>query len=297
MKEIINVPIQGFCKGVIHAIDKAKQVARDPNYPRPIYVLGSLVHNRFVNEDLEAQGLIILEAKDKTRLELLDEIEKGTVIFTAHGVSPAVRQKAKEKRLEIIDASCPFVLSTHRLISQNLEKGASVFYCGKKGHPEAEGATQGQTSVYLLETINDIPKGIEGDIFVTNQTTMSILDLDALFKAIEKQYPNARFCDEICGATRVRQKAVQNLEDQSIDLLIVIGDPHSNNTRKLAQIGQKAGIPHVYRIESAQSLKTHDPLLQQAKRIAITSGASTPDYLKDQVIARLQTLELLNSNQ
>ena len=109
MKEIIVVPIQGFCKGVVHAIDKAKNVAKDPHYPRPIYVLGSLVHNRFVNESLEDQGLIILEAKNKTRLELLDEIDQGTVIFTAHGVSPAVRQKAQEKHLEVVDASCPFV--------------------------------------------------------------------------------------------------------------------------------------------------------------------------------------------
>lgn len=291
MKEIIVVPIQGFCKGVVHAIDKAKNVAKDPRHPRPVYVLGSLVHNRFVNESLEDKGLIILEAKDKTRLELLDEIDHGTVIFTAHGVSPAVRQKAQEKRLDIVDASCPFVLSTHRLISQNLEKGATIFYCGKKGHPEAEGATQGRSSVYLLESVADIPENIEGDIFVTNQTTMSILDLQTLFQAIQKRYPQARFCDEICGATRVRQLAVQKLADQNIDLLIVIGDPHSNNTRKLAQIGQKAGIPNVYRIESAESLKMHDPILHQAKRIAITSGASTPTYLKDQVIEKLQTIE------
>lgn len=296
MKEIIQVPIQGFCKGVIHAIDKAKHVANDPNCPRPIYVLGSLVHNRFVNDSLEAEGLIILEAQDKTRLELLDEIEEGTVIFTAHGVSQAVRDKAKAKQLHIVDASCPFVLSTHRLISQNIEKGATVFYCGKKGHPEAEGATQGRQPLYLLETIQDIPKGIEGDIFVTNQTTMSILDLQRLFNAIRQQYPQARFCDEICGATRVRQRAVQNLERQDVDLLIVIGDPHSNNTRKLAQIGRKAGIPHVYRIENAEALKIHDPILRQAKRIAITSGASTPSYLKDQVVARLQTLDDLHTN-
>ncbi|MDE5758930.1 MAG: 4-hydroxy-3-methylbut-2-enyl diphosphate reductase [Allobaculum sp.] len=291
MKEIIVVPIQGFCKGVVHAIDKAKNVAKDPHYPRPIYVLGSLVHNRFVNESLEDQGLIILEAKNKTRLELLDEIDQGTVIFTAHGVSPAVRQKAQEKHLEVVDASCPFVLSTHRLISQNLEKGSTIFYCGKKGHPEAEGATQGRSSIYLLESIEDIPEGIEGDIFVTNQTTMSILDLQALFQAIAKRYPQARFCDEICGATRVRQNAVQKLAGQNIDLLIVIGDPHSNNTRKLAQIGEKAGIPNVYRIENAESLKMHDPILHQAKRIAITSGASTPTYLKDQVIERLHIIE------
>lgn len=290
MKEIIDIPVQGFCKGVIKAIEKAEQTINDPSCPKPIYVLGSLVHNRFVNEQLQSEGLIILESSSQTRLELLDKIDTGTVIFTAHGVSQAVRKKAQEKQLHIVDASCPFVLATHKLIDKKLEEKASIFYCGKKNHPEAEGATQGRENVYLIETIQDIPKGVQGKIFVTNQTTMSILDLKALFQAIKKKYPQAQFCDEICGATRVRQKAIQDLANQEIDLLIVVGDPHSNNTQKLVQIGQKSHIPHIYQIESVEDLKEEDDLFQ-AKRIAITSGASTPAYLKDEVIKKIQTLE------
>lgn len=291
MKEIIDVPVQGFCKGVTKAIEKAEKTIHDSSYPRPIYVLGSLVHNRFVNEALQSEGLIILEDHQQTRLELLDEIEKGTVIFTAHGVSEAVHQKALKKGLTIVDASCPFVLATHKLISQKLEENATIFYCGKKNHPEAEGATQGRQNVYLIETVLDIPKGITGKIFVTNQTTMSILDLQALFQAIQENYPQAEFCNEICGATRVRQKAVQDLANQKIDLLIVIGDPYSNNTQKLAQIAQSIHIPHIYKVESAKDLNMEDTLLKQAQKIAITSGASTPAYLKDEVIEKLNSLK------
>ncbi|EJW92259.1 4-hydroxy-3-methylbut-2-enyl diphosphate reductase, partial [gut metagenome] len=149
-----------------------------------------------------------------------------------------------------------------------------IFYIGKKGHPEAEGATFRQENVYLIETIADIPSGIDKPIFVTNQTTMSIVDLQELFDEIKRRYPHAVLCDEICNATRVRQKAVFDLAKQDIDLLIVVGDPASNNTRKLAQIGKNAGILNVIQLEDASQLLPET--LKGIHRVAITSGASTP---------------------
>ncbi len=290
MFEIIDVKVQGFCKGVQRAIDQAK-AASISQTAQPITVLGSLVHNKYVNEELEKQGLQVLEASGKTRLELLDEIDYGTVIFTAHGVSPSVRKKAEDKGLQVIDASCPFVLATQRLIDRKLAEGYTILYCGKKGHPEAEGATQSRHPVYLIEKEDDLPDSAEGPIFVTNQTTMSMLDLNRLFEAIKSRFPQAEFCDEICNATRVRQQAILDLKDQGIDLLVVVGDPASNNTRKLAQIGQSAGIEKVLLIEQADKL---DPsAFDSVNKTAITSGASTPAYLKNAVLDKMR--EISNS--
>lgn len=288
MIEIIEANVQGFCKGVMQAVTLVDQTLQS-NCPQPITILGSLVHNDFVNQSLQEKGVRVLEAKHQTRLELLDQIDSGTVIFTAHGVSDLVRQKALEKGLHIVDASCPFVRFTQNLIAKHLQQQEVIFYIGKKGHPEAEGATFQQKDVYLIEKKEDIPSDIEKPIFVTNQTTMSIVDLQELFDEIKKRYPHAVLCDEICNATRVRQKAVLDLAKQDIDLLIVVGDPASNNTRKLAQIGQTAGIAKVTQLEEAcQLLPTH---LKGIKRVAITSGASTPAFLKEEIIQKIKELD------
>lgn len=290
MKILYDLPVQGFCGGVSRAIAQAEKAAA-ANCEQPVTILGSLVHNRFVNDSLQKRGLQILEAKNKTRLELLDEIESGTVIFTAHGVSDAVRKKAGDKGLQVIDASCPFVLSTQKLIAQKRKEGYSILYCGKKGHPEAEGAVGSQENIWLIETEADLPNGLAGPIFVTNQTTLSVLELQDLFDAILKKYPQAEICNEICSATRVRQKAVLDLKDQGFDLLIVVGDPASNNTAKLAQAGKSAGIPSVILLESADALQKEKERIRKASAIAVTSGASTPSYLKDEVLAMVQTID------
>lgn len=288
MIEIIEASVQGFCKGVTQALTLVDQTLQS-DCPRPITILGSLVHNDFVNQSLKEKGIRVLEAKQKSRLELLDQIDAGTVIFTAHGVSDQVRQKAKDKGLHVVDASCPFVRYTQNLIAKHLQQKEVIFYIGKKGHPEAEGATFQQPDVYLIETIADIPDHINQPIFVTNQTTMSIVDLQQLFDAIQERYPQAVFCDEICNATRVRQKAVLDLANQNIDLLIVVGDPASNNTRKLAQIGKTAKIEQVIQLEDASQL--HPQQLSGVKRLAITSGASTPAFLKEAIIQKIKEID------
>lgn len=280
MPDIIQLTPQGYCGGVKSAIEKVLTYRKE-HPEEQMTVLGNLVHNRHVKAMLEEQGITVLEDPKKNRLALLDQIDSGTVVFTAHGVSDEVRQKAKEKGLKTLDASCPFVLSTQKIVKSKGREGYSVLYIGKKGHPEAEASVAGNEHVYLIETKKDIPKDLSGPIFVTNQTTMSVLDLKDLFDRILKIYPQAEIHDEICSATRLRQQAVLNLKNDLPDLLIVVGDPASNNTRKLEEVARSIGIENVWRIESVRALEGK-PLIKGS--IAITSGASTPASLKDEVV-------------
>lgn len=297
MTEVIEVNPQGYCGGVMQAIRKAVNLRKEKPEAR-ITLLGSLVHNRYIQQALEELGIEVLEAKGKTRLELLDEIDEGIVVFTAHGVSPAVRKKAQEKGLEVMDASCPFVLSTQKIVAEKIRDGNTILYIGKKGHPESEAVYTSSDQVILIERKEDIPDGIEGPVFVTNQTTMSVLELQDLFDEILKRYPDAEIHDEICSATRVRQQALLNLKGQDIAVLVVVGDPTSNNTRKLADTGKKAGIPEILQVETASDpalnslcLRLQESENRKPQRVAVTSGASTPTLLKDQVVAKLQKNE------
>lgn len=292
MKTILEVRPQGSCGGVLQAIRKVRKL-REEKPEAKITILGSLVHNRYVMKALEDMNIHVLEAAGKTRLELLDSIDGGIVVFTAHGVSDQVRQKAKEKGLEVLDASCPFVLSTQKLVRQKAENGTTIFYIGKNGHPESEAIYTAWPQVVLIEKEEDIPDGITTPVFVTNQTTMSVLEIQNLFDAIVRKYPQAEIHDEICNATRIRQQAILDLTGSEIpaenrpDLLIVVGDPSSNNTAKLADTGSKAGIPKILRIESAQELDLSET--EGCQVIAVTSGASTPSILTAQVIEKLKT--------
>ena len=278
MKNIVMVKPQGYCGGVLKAISIAKQT-RIENPEIKITILGNLVHNQYVKKALSYYNIETIENKEKTRCELLDEIDSGIVIFTAHGVSPQVRNKAKEKGLITIDASCPFVLQTQKIVQQYLENGFSIFYVGKNKHPEAESIYTMSDNVYLIEPNSQIPKIKTDKIFVTNQTTMSIFDIQNTFEKIKEIYPCAQFHDEICNATRVRQQAILSLKN--IDALIVVGDPTSNNTMKLAGIGKKAGIKNIIPIQTVQDIHKED--FKDYENIAITSGASTPTYLTNQV--------------
>ena len=220
-----------------------------------------------------------IEDKTKTRYELLDEIKEGIVIFTAHGVSPKVYKKAKDKGLILIDASCPFVLQTQKIVKKYLDEDYTIFYIGKNKHPEAESIYTMSDQVYLIEPHKDIPKINTSKIFVTNQTTMSIYELKDTFEKIKSLYPFAIFHDEICNATRVRQQAILNLKN--VDCLIVVGDPTSNNSQKLVDIGKKAGIQDIFSIQTVEDIDKKD--FEKYSTIAITSGASTPTYLTNQV--------------
>ena len=277
-QNIITVKPQGYCGGVLKAIENAKNTRiQYPN--KKITILGNLVHNQYVKKALQYYSIDTIEDKTKTRYELLDEIKEGIVIFTAHGVSPKVYKKAKDKGLILIDASCPFVLQTQKIVKKYLDEDYTIFYIGKNKHPEAESIYTMSDHVYLIEPHKDIPKINTSKIFVTNQTTMSIYELKDTFEKIKSLYPFAIFHDEICNATRVRQQAILNLKN--VDCLIVVGDPTSNNSQKLVDIGKKAGIQDIFSIQTVEDIDKKD--FEKYSTIAITSGASTPTYLTNQV--------------
>ncbi|WP_102266729.1 4-hydroxy-3-methylbut-2-enyl diphosphate reductase [Massilicoli timonensis] len=285
--ELIKVTPRGYCKGVVRAISMAKQARLD--YPNEnIYVLGMLVHNHHVVEALKRIGIIPLDEPHKTRAQLLERIDHGVVIFTAHGVSPQVINTAKAKGLICLDATCPDVLKTQAAVIEHLEKGYEVLYIGKLGHPEAEAICSLSPAVHLIENEADLKAlSIEKPLFVTNQTTMSVFDIESLFQTIKAYFPTALFCEEICNATRIRQEAIARLKD--IDVLYVVGDRFSNNSNRLAQIAKEHGIPHVYLIDDVFAI--HSAQLKEAKRVAVTSGASTPTYVTNQVIDYLEHYE------
>ena len=281
--EIVKVVPRGYCQGVVRAIQIARKTAE--TYPdQKISMLGMIVHNRYVVEACEKLGIRCLESPGLTRLELLDQIDEGIVIFTAHGVSDAVFEKARAKGLTIVDATCPDVEKTHRLIREHTSSG-DVLYIGKQNHPEAEGALGISPRVHLITGMQDLEElGPLENVMITNQTTLSMLDTADLIKACLERYPDAAANPEICTATTMRQKAVMALTDT--DLLVVVGDPHSNNSNQLREIGKKAGIPAALLIETADDLR--EDLIRGKHRIAVTSGSSTPTPLTDAVIATLE---------
>ncbi|NBK98182.1 MAG: 4-hydroxy-3-methylbut-2-enyl diphosphate reductase [Erysipelotrichia bacterium] len=282
--EIIKVVPRGYCKGVVRAINIAKETAL--KYPdQNIYILGMLVHNKYVIEALKAYNIITIDDKDKSREELLDTIDEGIVIFTAHGIHPKVKQKAIEKGLHCIDASCLDVLKTQEIVDEHLKANYEVLYIGKHKHPESSAVCDHNKHVHLIENEQDIQVlPTYKKVFVTNQTTMSYYDVEHLFTLIQKKYPNVKISDEICNATRSRQEAVANLKD--VDALIVVGDKASNNANRLAQIAKEKGIGHVYLIDDVNDLDIQEIL--NFKKVGISAGASTPTYLINQVIYCLE---------
>ena len=283
-----RVTPSGYCLGVINALKKVQETRE--KYPdQPIHVLGMIVHNRFVVEAFEKMGVVALFARDRSRSELLSEVKEGVIIFTAHGTSEALKKQAADQGLITVDATCQYVEKNMVLIKEYLNDCYEVIYIGKAGHPEAESVISYSEHIHLLTKEEELEiLNIDNDrIMVTNQTTMSIHDCQKLYDAILARYPHAIIKEEICSATRLRQEAVMKLENT--DLLIVVGDPQSNNTEQLVQTGLVSGIPKALKIEKAADLKDYD--FSGIKNIAVTAGASTPRYLTDNVIKYLQTAD------
>ncbi|MCD2206853.1 4-hydroxy-3-methylbut-2-enyl diphosphate reductase [Listeria booriae] len=283
--EIIKIAPRGYCYGVVDAMVIARNASLDPNLPRPIHILGMIVHNQHVTEAFEDVGIVTLDGPN--REAILDQIDSGTVIFTAHGVSPAVKERAKAKGLTTLDATCPDVTRTYDLILEKKHEGFHVIYIGKKGHPEPEGAVGvAPDIVHLVENMADIdalPLTNE-KVFVTNQTTMSQWDVMDLMDYIQSVYPQAEQHQEICMATQVRQEAVAT-QAVGADVTIVVGDPRSNNSNRLAQVSEeKAGVP-AHRIANIEELNLD--WIKDAKKVAVTAGASTPTQIIREVLVFL----------
>jgi len=284
--EIIKIKPQGICMGVARAINIINKVLQDENTKKPIYMLGNLVHNKNIVRAFQSKGIIVLEGQ--SRLEMLKSVDEGTVIFTAHGVSEDVRAEAFRKGLSIIDATCRDVEKTHEIIKEKLAQGYKILFYGVLGHPETEGVLGLSADITLVNDDSDlaaIPNG-NPKTLLTNQTTMSYIDVLNFYRKIKVLRPNLELLEEVCSATRNRQTAVIENKD-NIDLLIVVGDPLSNNTRMLKETAEKkAGLTTVL-VENIKGLEGFD--FSPYQRVGITAGASTPDAIVEEIIANLKT--------
>lgn len=285
MKIILANP-RGFCAGVDRAISIVELALEI--HGAPIYVRHEVVHNRFVVNGLRERGAIFVEE--------LDEVPDGAiVIFSAHGVSQAVRQEAKRRELKVFDATCPLVTKVHMQVARASRKGTKAILIGHEGHPEVQG-TMGQYDnenggIFLVESVEDIAKlNIKdgSDLTFMTQTTLSLDDTAEAIAALKAKYPNIQGPrkNDICYATTNRQQAVRELAKQT-DLVLVVGSKNSSNSNRLAELATRMGV-QARLIDGAEDI---DPSwLENVNTIGLTAGASAPEILVQSVIAHLKEL-------
>src|SRR5881394_325693 len=269
--EILLANPRGFCAGVERAIE--------------IYVRHEIVHNKFVVDRLRAKGAVFVED--------LDEVPAGgTVIFSAHGVAKAVQAEADRRGLKVFDATCPLVSKVHIEVAKMLREGNEIVMIGHHGHPEAEG-TMGQSAagMHLVETLDDVAalKVASADkLAYVTQTTLSVDDAKTMVAALKARFPQIRGPkkDDICYATQNRQDAVKFMAPHC-DVVIVVGSPNSSNSNRLREVAENMGA-HAYMVDTAADLRPE--WIAGQRRVGVTAGASAPEVLVDQVIARLKAL-------
>jgi len=287
--EVLKITPRGYCHGVVDAFRIAKRVHEETQ--GPVHMLGMLVHNTHATDDLQNQGIALVDQPD--RLAGLELIKEGTVIFTAHGVSPQVKQRAIELGLKPVDATCSDVVRTHELVADLARKGYEVVYIGRKGHPEPEGVVgEAPGKVHLVQDPEDIDAlEINSDrVAVTCQTTLSVWDTEDMIGRVKARYPQAEVHNEICRATQERQEAaVEAAKD--VDLVIVVGSPRSSNSLRLVEVVKKLGHKPAYLVDRMEDLDLN--WFRGAKKVGVTSGASTPTQLTRRVIEYLEALEVL----
>jgi 4-hydroxy-3-methylbut-2-enyl diphosphate reductase len=281
--EVLLANPRGFCAGVERAISIVERALE--LHGAPIYVRHEVVHNKFVVDDLRAKGAVFVEE--------LDQVPAGsTVIFSAHGVSQAVRREAEQRGLKVFDATCPLVTKVHAEVAKMREQGRGIIMIGHRGHPEVEG-TMGQATrgMYLVETVADAERLQVEDpqqLAYVTQTTLSVDDAAAIVAALKQRFPRiiGPKKDDICYATQNRQDAVKFMAPQC-DLVIVVGSPNSSNSNRLREVADTLGV-EAHMIDRADELRPE--WLQGRKRIGVSAGASAPEVLVLDVIARLQAL-------
>ncbi|BCX80789.1 4-hydroxy-3-methylbut-2-en-1-yl diphosphate reductase [Methylomarinovum caldicuralii] len=284
--QILLANPRGFCAGVDRAIEIVERAI--DAFGAPVYVRHEVVHNRYVVDNLRRRGAIFIE-------ELYEVPEGATLIFSAHGVSKQVQEEAERRNLKVFDATCPLVTKVHIEVHRLAREGREIIFIGHAGHPEVEG-TMGQYQtdnpkggIYLVETPQDVDRLQVNDpdnLAYVTQTTLSMDDTKAVVDALKRRFPNivGPKKDDICYATQNRQDAVKKLGGQC-DVVLVVGSPNSSNSNRLREIAEKLGPP-AYLLDDAAQLRRE--WVEGARTVGVTAGASAPEVLVQQVIARLR---------
>jgi 4-hydroxy-3-methylbut-2-enyl diphosphate reductase len=287
IEEVVLAQPRGFCAGVDRAIEIVERALRKNG--APIYVRHEIVHNTYVVEDLKAKGAIFIE-------DLADVPAGATLVFSAHGVSQAIRQEADQRGFSVFDATCPLVTKVHVEVAKLHKEGYEFLMIGHKGHPEVEG-TVGQVTdgIYLVEDEADVAKVQVNNperLAVVTQTTLSVDDAASILAAIKQRFPHIREPkqQDICYATQNRQDAVKVLAPQ-VDVVIVVGSTTSSNSNRLRELAQRLQTP-AYLIDNASELQP--AWLEGKRRVGLTAGASAPEVLVQAVIVRLRELGALS---
>ena len=286
VEEVLLAEPRGFCAGVDRAIEIVERAL--VKHGAPIYVRHEIVHNTYVVNDLKAKGAVFIE-------DLADVPAGATLIFSAHGVSQAVRREAAQRGFQVFDATCPLVTKVHVEVAKLAREGFEFIMIGHKGHPEVEG-TMGQLNegIYLVEDVADVagvqPRGDK--LAVVTQTTLSVDDAAAILAEVKRRFPHVREPkqQDICYATQNRQDAVKVLAP-AVDVVIVVGSPTSSNSNRLRELAERLGT-EAHMVEGADDLQAH--WFEGRRRVGLTAGASAPDILVQQVIARLREMGALS---
>ena len=295
MADKINILLanpRGFCAGVDRAIQIVEEALAQ--YGKPIYVRHEVVHNQYVINDLKTKGAVFIED--------LNDVPKGAhVIFSAHGISKAIREEAKSRELIPIDATCPLVTKVHVEVNKMLNQGMDIIMIGHQGHPEVEG-TMGQIEehhthrkMYLIETIEDVKHLIvdhSDKIAYVTQTTLSIDDTKTIIEALKTKYPKIQGpkSDDICYATQNRQDAVKEMSGQC-DLIIIVGSHNSSNSNRLRELASREGV-EAYMIDHEDALQSS--WLLNKKNIGISAGASAPEISVKNIVNKIESLTKAN---
>ena len=281
--DVLLAEPRGFCAGVDRAIEIVERAL--DKFGAPIYVRHEIVHNTYVVNDLKAKGAIFIE-------DLADVPPGATLVFSAHGVSRAVRDEAAARGFLVFDATCPLVTKVHVEVAKLAKDGFEFIMIGHKGHPEVEG-TMGQLSqgIYLVEDVTDVERvqvGRPEKLAVVTQTTLSVDDAAEILAAVKRRFPQVREPkqQDICYATQNRQDAVK-LMAPGVDVMVVVGSPTSSNSNRLRELAERMGTPS-YMVDSADDLQPG--WFDGHGRVGLTAGASAPELLVQQVIERLRAL-------
>jgi len=282
-KEILLAQPRGFCAGVDRAIEIVERALQQ--FGAPIYVRHEIVHNAYVVNDLKSKGAIFIEN--------LEDVPPGnTLIFSAHGVSQAVRKEAEQRGVTVFDATCPLVTKVHMEVVKMRREGREIIMIGHDGHPEVEG-TMGQSDdgMYLVETVDDVSRLHVANpdmLAYVSQTTLSVDDTAEIIDALKQRFPQISEPKkgDICYATTNRQEAVKFMAPL-VELVIVVGSPNSSNSNRLREVAEKMGAK-AFMVDNATQI--NPDWLLDVQRVGVTAGASAPEILVEEVIVRLREL-------